>query len=159
DRLRAAGLTDAHLEPWGPFGRGWTLERFSAAMTQPDFSPLIAYPKAWSPGTNGIVRAEAVLFDVKTPADLDKYRRKLRGTFVLGYPVRPIEPVVSVPQRQTDASLRALEALPAPAPRRPVQLDSQARAAEQLNYDKWQLVQREGAAAVLTAAPGDHGTV
>jgi hypothetical protein len=33
------------------------------------------------------------------------------------------------------------------------------RAAEQLNYEKWQMVQREGVAAVLTAAPGDHGTV
>src|SRR5262245_46670927 len=159
DRLRAAGLTNAHLEPWGPFGRGWTMERFSAAMVEPDFAPLIAYPKAWSPGTNGVVRAEAVLLDVKIPADLDKYRGKLRGKFVLWSPVRPIEPVVSSPQRQTDASLRALEALPAPAPRRPAQLDPQARAAEQLNYDKWQLMQREGAAAVLTAAPGDHGTV
>jgi hypothetical protein len=159
DRLRAAGLTNARLEPWGPFGRGWTMERFSAAMIEPDFAPLIAYPKAWSPGTNGVVRGEAVPLDVKTPADLDKYRGKLRGKFVLWSPARPIDPVVSAPQRQTDAALRALEALPAPAPRGPFQLDAQGRAAEQLNYDKWQLVQREGVAAVLMAAPGDHGTV
>jgi hypothetical protein len=46
-----------------------------------------------------------------------------------------------------------------PARRRTFQLDEQSRAAEQLNYDKWQLVQREGAAAVFTAAPGDNGTV
>ena len=159
DRLRAAGLGDAHLESWGPFGRGWMLERFSAAMVAPDFAPLIAYPKAWSPGTNGLVRGDAVLFDAKTPADLENYRGKLRGKFVLWSAARPIEPVVVAPQRQTDAALRALEALPAPAPRRPVQLDAEMRAAEQLNYDKWQLVQREGVAAVLTAAAGDHGTV
>src|SRR5215831_7485973 len=128
DRLRAAGLTNAHLEPWGPFGRGWTMERFSAAIVEPDFAPLIAYPKAWSPGTNGVVRADAVFLDVKTPADLDKYRGKLRGKIVLWSPARSIEPVISAPQRQTDAALRALEALPAPAPRRPVQLDPQARA-------------------------------
>lgn len=159
DRLRVAGLTNAHLEAWGPFGRGWTMERFSAAMVQPDFSPLIAYPKAWSPGTNGAVRAEAVFFDVKTPADLDKYRGTLRGKFVLWSGPRQLEPIIAAPVRQTDAALRALEALPAPAPRRPFQLDAESRAAEQLNYDKWQLVQREGVAAVLTAAPGDHGTV
>ena len=159
DRLRAVGLTNAHLESWGPFGRGWTMERFSAAMVSPDFAPLIAYPKAWSPGTNGVIRAETVFFDVKTPADLDTYRGKLRGKFVLWSAARQIEPVVTAPQRQTDAALRALEALPAPAPRRPFQLDAESRAAEQLNYDKWQMVQREGAVAVLTAAPGDHGTV
>src|SRR6187399_3000297 len=58
DTLAKWGLQNAHLEPWGPFGRGWTLKRFSAAMTAPDFAPLIAYPKAWSPGTQGAVRAE-----------------------------------------------------------------------------------------------------
>jgi hypothetical protein len=159
DQLRAAGLTNAHLEPWGPFGRGWTMARFSAAMIAPDFAPLIAYPKAWSPGTNGIVRAEAVLVDVKTPADLDKYRGRLRGKIVLWSPVRTIDAIVRTPQRQTDDALRALEAMPAPPPRSPLQLDPQTRAAEQLNYDKWRLVEHEGAAAVLTAAPGDNGTV
>jgi len=159
DQLRIAGLSNAHLEPWGPFGRGWTLDRFSAAMTAPDFAPLIAYPKAWSPGTQGVARAEAVLLDVKTAADLDKYRGKLRGKIVLWSPARPIDAVVRAPQRQTDDALRALEAMPAPAPRPPVQLDAQTRAAEQLNYDKWQLVQHEGVAAVLTAAAGDNGTV
>ncbi|HKW03484.1 MAG TPA: M20/M25/M40 family metallo-hydrolase [Vicinamibacterales bacterium] len=159
DRLKAVGLINAHLEPWGPFGRGWTLERFSASMTAPDFMPLIAYPKAWSPGTNGAVRADAVILDVKTLADLEKYRGKLRGRIVLWSPVRAVDAVVRAPQRQSDEALRALEAMPPPAPRRPAQLDPEMRAAEQLNYDKWQLVQREGAAAVLTAAPGDHGTV
>jgi hypothetical protein len=159
DRLRDAGLTNAHLEPWGPFGRGWTMERFSAAMTAPDFSPLIAYPKAWSPGTNGVVRADAVLLDVKTPADLDKYRGKLKGKIVLWSPLRQVDAVVRAPQRLTDDALLAIEALPAPTPRRPIQLDAESRAAEQLNYDKWQLVQREGVAAVFTTSAGDNGTV
>ncbi|MDT5272007.1 MAG: hypothetical protein QOH49_4193, partial [Acidobacteriota bacterium] len=30
DKLNGWGLQNAHLEPWGPFGRGWTLKRFSA---------------------------------------------------------------------------------------------------------------------------------
>src|SRR5690349_995287 len=28
DKLAEWGLKDAHLEAWGPFGRGWTLRRF-----------------------------------------------------------------------------------------------------------------------------------
>jgi len=159
DRLRAAGLTNAHLEPWGPFGRGWTLERFSAAMTAPDFAPLIAYPKAWSPGTAGVVRSEVVFLDVKTPADLETYRGKLRGKVVLWSPARAIDAIVRASERQSDEALRALEAMPAPGPRPPVQLDAQTRAIEQLNYDKWQLVTREGVAAVLTTSAGDNGTV
>src|ERR1700754_4790529 len=35
ERLTQYGLTGAHLEPWGPFGRGWTLKRFSAEVVAP----------------------------------------------------------------------------------------------------------------------------
>ena len=50
DQLTKWGLQNAHLESWGPFGRGWTLKRFSAQVTDPTAFPVIAYPKAWSPG-------------------------------------------------------------------------------------------------------------
>ncbi|MGB8509766.1 MAG: hypothetical protein WCD76_15390, partial [Pyrinomonadaceae bacterium] len=50
DRMAAWGLQNAHLEAWGPFGRGWTLKRFSAEVVAPQSFPLIAYPRAWSPG-------------------------------------------------------------------------------------------------------------
>src|SRR6188474_3876717 len=50
DQLTKWGLQNAHLEAWGPFGRGWTLKRFSAQVSEPLDIPLIAYPKAWSPG-------------------------------------------------------------------------------------------------------------
>src|SRR5256885_15909836 len=46
DQLTKWGLQNAHLEAWGPFGRGWTLKRFSAQVTEPLTIPLIAYPKA-----------------------------------------------------------------------------------------------------------------
>src|SRR6516165_4314480 len=48
DKLAAWGLANSHLEAWGPFGRGWTLKRFSAQVTSPQCIPLIGYPKAWS---------------------------------------------------------------------------------------------------------------
>src|SRR5690349_10674543 len=35
DKLASWGLTNAHLEPWGPFGRGWTLQKFSAQLVEP----------------------------------------------------------------------------------------------------------------------------
>src|SRR5919106_1404193 len=58
DQLTKWGLQNAHLESFGPFGRGWTLKRFSAQVSEPLTIPLIAYPKAWSPGTNEPLIAE-----------------------------------------------------------------------------------------------------
>ena len=54
DQMTKWGMSNAHLEAWGPFGRGWSLKRFSAQVIEPQAIPLIAYPKAWSPATNGI---------------------------------------------------------------------------------------------------------
>ncbi len=41
DQLTAMGLSNAHLEPWGPFGRGWANQYVNARMTSPDIVPLI----------------------------------------------------------------------------------------------------------------------
>ena len=58
--LGSWGLANVHEEPWGPFGRGWSNELFEANEIAPRHFPLIAYPKAWTPGTSGPVTAEAV---------------------------------------------------------------------------------------------------
>src|SRR5437899_5256706 len=76
DQLTKWGLQNAHLEAWGPFGRGWTLKQFSAQVTEPLTIPLIAYPKAWSPGTAGPLTAEVTYFDAKDDADLERVKGK-----------------------------------------------------------------------------------
>jgi hypothetical protein len=52
--------------------------------------PLIAYPKAWTPGTKGPLVAEVVLPDIKTEADFDKYKGKLKGMIVMANPMRDV---------------------------------------------------------------------
>src|SRR6266436_4340928 len=66
DKLASWGLTNAHLEPWGPFGRGWTLQKFSAQLVEPQAIHLIAYPNAWTPGFSEPLVADVVYFNVKT---------------------------------------------------------------------------------------------
>src|SRR5262245_11772410 len=44
DQFTKWGLKNAHLESWGPFGRGWFLKSFSAEVIEPQAIPLIAYP-------------------------------------------------------------------------------------------------------------------
>src|SRR5258708_40347640 len=67
DTLTKWGLQNAHLESWGPFGRGWSLKRFSAQVSEPLAIPLIAYPKAWSPAIAGPLTADIVYVDAKEP--------------------------------------------------------------------------------------------
>ena len=106
DTLAKYGLENAHLEAWGPFGRGWTLKRFSMQVTEPQCIPLIAFPKAWSPGTNGPICAEVVYFDPQTDADYAQYKGKLKGAIVLTTPTSDVperfEPLAT---RKTDKQL------------------------------------------------------
>src|SRR3989440_8211648 len=54
-------LVNVNLETWGPFGRGWANEKFTArAISDSGSFSLIAYPKAWTPGTTGVVEADVV---------------------------------------------------------------------------------------------------
>src|SRR5215468_1793636 len=58
--LAAWGASKPHLEKYGTFGRGWTLDRFAVHLVQPAYAPLHGLPRAWSGGTKGPVTAEIV---------------------------------------------------------------------------------------------------
>jgi hypothetical protein len=121
---------------------------------------LIAYPKAWSPGTGGLVHGEVIFFDVGTDADLSKYKGKLKGKLVLFSPARPVEPnFLPPPQRISDEALRRLRDAKFENERRTFQMTADRRARLELNYKKWQMLIDEGAAAVLEPGFGDAGTV
>jgi hypothetical protein len=79
DQLAEWGLANAHLEPWGPFGRGWSFSRTAVHMLAPDAVPLPALPEAWTPGTDGPVRGTAMRLEVEKPEDLEDFEGKLAG--------------------------------------------------------------------------------
>ncbi len=83
DQLTSFGLSNAHLESWGPFGRGWSNEYINVRMTSPDVAPLIAYAKAWTPGTNGVLKGKCVRVKIENKKDFDKYRGKLAGLIAI----------------------------------------------------------------------------
>src|SRR6476646_5161462 len=91
DQLTKFGLQNAHLEAWGPFGRGWTLKKFSAQVSEPLDIPLIAYPKAWSPSLSGTVNAPIVYVDAKDETELQQFKGKLKGAVVFTSPVREVK--------------------------------------------------------------------
>ena len=82
-QLEEWGLANAHLESWGPFGRGWSYEVSTVRMVSPDVAELLALPEAWSPGTEGVLRAHAVKVKLTEKDDLEKQKGKLAGKIVM----------------------------------------------------------------------------
>ena len=77
-------LVNVNLEAWGPFGRGWTNEKFTARVISPSVNfPIIAYPKAWTPGTNGPLEADVVTAVINNEQDFDRFRGRLRDKYVM----------------------------------------------------------------------------
>jgi carboxypeptidase Q len=106
DQLTSFGLSNAHLESWGPFGRGWSNELVNARMVSPSIASLIAYAKAWTPGTNGAIKGKCVRVKIENKKDFDKYRGRLAGMIVLFGPDPEVK-TVSTPmfERLTDKEL------------------------------------------------------
>jgi carboxypeptidase Q len=153
--MKEWGLANVHSETW-PFGRGWQNQRFVANAVTPRAYPLIAYPKAWTPGTNGPVTADAVIAVIATDKDFDTYRGKLRGKFVLGTAMREV-PAHFEPQgrRYTDAELAELSKQPEGGGRG----RGNFQAAQAFNAKRNRFFLDEGVAAVLDISRGDGGTL
>src|SRR5688572_6854611 len=82
-RLADWGLANAHLESWGPFGRGWSFEQAVVRIVTPVQAPLVAFPKAWTPGTEGAVRGPVLRVKIEKDADADALKGKLAGRVLL----------------------------------------------------------------------------
>ncbi len=90
DKLTGWGLENAHLESWGPFGRGWSFSKTSVHLVEPLQVPLIALPQAWTPGTEGPVRGEVLRVDIEDQDDLDALHGKIGGKILLLDDSRPL---------------------------------------------------------------------
>ena len=127
-RLEEYGLENGHLEKWGPFGRSWSLEKFSVEMTSPRYSLLDAWPLAWSKSTKGVVNAEPLFAPFKSSGSpkkdqaafeeyKEKWKGKLKGKIVLvSEPINNIVESESKPafRRYTDEDLREMAIAPEP---------------------------------------------
>jgi hypothetical protein len=169
DKMKEWGLENAHLESWGPFGRGWSLKSFSAEIIAPQAIPLIAYPKAWSLGTNGPLTAEVVYVDAKDEAGLAKFKGALKGKIVLASPIRDVKAWMDAPGRRlAEKDLLQLANAQDPAKDRaggPMAMMNNPRMQEFINsaiFDakKMKFFLDEGAALILSPSrSGDGGTI
>jgi hypothetical protein len=107
-QLEAWGLARVHLESWGPFGRGWTLEHCSVHMVAPTAAPLIALPKAWTPGTGGLIRGKALKIKLESEADFDAHRGRLAGRILWLENARELKSEEKLDGRYSDRDLDEL---------------------------------------------------
>lgn len=101
--MKGWGLTNVAMEPWANqtmFPRGWTNDKFYLAAVSPQSFSMIGMSTAWTPGTNGLVRGDAVLVTATTEAELKKLSGTLRGKFVMTDPA-PAAAAHRLPHRST----------------------------------------------------------
>ncbi|HPM32152.1 MAG TPA: M20/M25/M40 family metallo-hydrolase [Chryseolinea sp.] len=157
--MESWGLSNAHFDSFGEFGKGWQIKKFGLSATAPTYFNIISCPKAWSPGIKGTVSAEVVYLDVKTEADLDKYKGKLKGKIILfNFPIMPKPHFDAEASRIPDSTLLKMAnagARDRAANRRRFPTGTP----EDITYKKWALCQSEGAIAILECSRGDHGTL
>src|SRR5208283_2598559 len=85
-QLKEWGLANVQLEKWSSNIPGWQCTYFAGSMVEPAYQTLIGAPVAWTGGTNGAVTGEAILPQIETQADMDKFHGKLNGKIVLTLP-------------------------------------------------------------------------
>jgi carboxypeptidase Q len=158
--LGSWGLANVHEEPWGPFGRGWSNELFEANEIAPRHFPLIAYPKAWTSGTGGLITGEAVYAKIEKDEDFEAFHGRLKGKFVMTAPMRPVEAHFDAPgHRYTDQELADLMQPRPPQPPPDPAVRTRFLAQQQFNQKLLKFLTDEGAAAWLEPAPHDGGTI
>lgn len=158
------GLENVHKEAWGPFGRGWTVEHLNIqASTQYGSFLVMAYPKAWTPGTDGHVSGEVIFVEANSVEDFDPYRGKLADKIVLIQEIRDVEePFGPTANRLDDARLlRLANALPGRGSRRGrFNLSDERRAQMAFQRELNNFIFSEKPLAILDRGrKGDYGTI
>jgi carboxypeptidase Q len=167
DRMTAYGLTSVRLEPW-EVPVGWERGTASLRLIEPGIRQLAVASAGWTPGTDGPVAGPVVVANIRTRADMAKYKGKLKGAVLLrGEPadVKPVtdlsyiggppkkdgEPKAATPPRKRPEPPKD-GAAPKDGPPPPSMADLRAFRRELADFLK-----AEGVAAILADAAKPHG--
>jgi len=145
------------------FGRGWSWDTASFTVLEPFVRSVEVLPTAWSPGTDGPVRGEAMLVDFASEAGLDSLRGQVAGKILFVDKPRGLEPGPDEPfGRHTDDSLQELCQITPP--------EGNHDGYDDETLEKWrkrthlraaflQFCEDEGVAGFVTTSSRDHGNL
>lgn len=91
-RMTSLGLSNVVVEPFGQHGASWDNDYTSIHLVEPDYQPLIGYPYAFTPGTEGKLRREVKLAIIRRRDDFERLRGGLAGAIVLSSAPRDLPP-------------------------------------------------------------------
>ena len=167
EEMKRIGLTGTNREPFMEYGVSWDNEYVSIHLLEPDYQPMVGYPIAHTPGTNGKQELPAVIADVRTRQDLETLEGKIRGVAVLSTPPAIIDLSrfeTGTPKRSAQEMRELAEAVVPPPPGPdpyfsrlypdPPQNPDMLTAAERLAF-----YVKEGVAVVLESSSGWPGAV
>ncbi len=154
-KMEELGFQNVRIEEARDFTRGgWDNLKTYAAMTSPYYINFSCNPVAWTGSTDGLVKAEVVLLDIKSESDIEKFKGKLGGKIVM-MPSTNIYEVTYEPlaSRFTDDQLKELSMAGfRPGGRRP-QVDFINFAAQRALRTKIdELVKSEGVLVIINSA-------
>src|SRR5512138_2887613 len=94
NKLNEWGLSNATLEPWGEFGKGWEQTKCYVAITAPYYVPLIAMPRAWTGSTpgEGSIKGQVVLIKANDTISLAQYAGTLKDKIVMTWSPAKLTP-------------------------------------------------------------------
>lgn len=162
NKLKEYGLENPKMEAWGTFGRGWELKKFYAAMTSPQYMPLIAFPKAWTAGLSGTVKGNAVLMDIKKEEDLAAFKGKVKGAIILSKGEQEVALGMEADgRRESDDDLKKMTLAADGTGRRNFtpEVIAQMRAQRELQTKVSKFLKDEGALVILEPSRGTDGTI
>lgn len=172
--MQAWGLAHVGFEYWSPKFPGWRNDRLSLRVVAPTPFDVAVAPRAWSPGTRGEVKGEAVVATMTTWGDTAKYRGALKGKYVLLGTAPTLAPRATPDaKRFTDEELDKMAAAGVPDPRTggfAIPRDPAAMGAMMRRFGgnvfrpandtaalRW--FERQGVLGILLPARGDDGTI
>lgn len=109
-RFKDYGI-DAHLETT-EIEHGWTRGPDSAEITAPITKSVQIRSLGWSKATNGPLSGNVVFIEAKTPADLEKYKGKLKGAIVMASTPADVPPDSDIPENAYDAVIPPSHGVP-----------------------------------------------
>lgn len=169
-QMREWGFQNGHLEPWNFNHPGWLNERLTAHIISPVKDSLVAEVLAWTPSTNGVVRARALQIVVPEKptaevlaAALDKEKANVRGRIILaGQPrVVPVNLTPS-PKRTDDKTIEQRfdpDARPSPSPSPTPTPDPKILTARQIDRKVDEFLKANRALVRINDAGREHGQI
>lgn len=161
NKLKEWGLENVEVRPWGEFGKGWEVKKSYLAMTAPYYQPLIGIPKAWTPGTNGLIKTNVVYVNIEKDEDFAQYKGQLKGKVVLLPTTAEATTTFEADAtRRSDDDLANMEKEGVGSRRGGWSAEriAEYRKRQNLRRRAYAFFKSEGAALVLNTRRGAHGT-